>query len=501
MNGWMEKFLVGVNTLGVICTQWGDTGKGKFVDLFANWADLVARGTGGANAGHTIEADGKKFVCHLLPSGILHDKPNIIGSGVALEPGTVLEEVAMLEKAGERCGNLRIALNAKLVLPQHVLLDRVKESSARKGKIGTTGRGMGPVYTDHVARLGLTVNDLLNKDIFARKLWRNLEDKLRVLRTYDPSLVKEVLHQEILGGGKFYHPTYILDVDAIVEQYLAYGRALRPFIADTDALVREAAVAGKRILLEGAQGNMLSVDHGTYPYVTSSDCTVQGLAKGVGLRERDVDLTLGIVKAFYMTRVGEGPFPTELGGGRSAEHCDVSNRKAEEQMGGDLNDPDEFKQGIAIRQKGNEYGATTGRPRRTGWLDLPNLRYSKRFAGPNVILTKLDVLDGAISYKICTAYTYTGPDYVFGERTLRSGDVLKVMIPDIEVMRHCEPVYEELPGWDEEIRHVREYADLPDELRVGVDFTEEEADVNVSILSVGPDREETIFVKPPRKGE
>ncbi len=493
-----SNILKGVRTLGIVCTQWGDTGKGKFVDYFAeHWADVIARGTGGANAGHTVKLGKKEFVFHLLPSGMLHKKLNVIGSGVAVEPGTILDEITTLKKAGVSLEKLRIALNARLVLPQHVVLDRVREAAGRTGKIGTTGRGMGPAYTDHVARLGLIVNDLLNPKVFREKLRRNLEEKIRLIKTYDPRVVREIMHQEILHRGEFYHPRNIFDAGRITKRYLQYGKALRPFIADTDAMLR-GLLGKKNILLEGAQGNMLSVDYGTYPYVTSSDCSIQGLAKGVGLREQNVDLTFGIVKAFYMTRVGEGPFPTELGGEKSAEHVRRASRRteAEEYPAASINDRDEFVQGIAIRQKGNEYGATTGRARRTGWLDLPLVRYSAvKLTGPNVILTKLDVLDGIESFKVCDEYEYTGPNYVHGGKVYKKGDRIRVAIPDLEIMKYCKPRYIKLRGWKGPIGSIRTYAKLPKELREAISVLEKRVGVSVSILSVGPDRKETIYIK------
>lgn len=483
----LNKFM----TIAVVCTQWGDTGKGKFVDLLADWADIVARGTGGANAGHTICYEGKEFVFHLLPSGMLHGKLNIIGSGVAVDPRLVLQEMRAVRSAGvEVHDKLRIALNAILVLPHHVVLDRVREGAKGDGKIGTTGRGMGPAYTDHVARLGLTMNDLLNPDVFVRKLRRNLEEKTRVLKTYNRELVKKAFAGEL---GAFYSDRTIFDEDAIASVYLKYGRSLEAIITDTDELVRNA-LGSKRILLEGAQGNLLSVDYGTYPYVTSSDCSVRGLAKGVGIRTQDVGLTLGIVKAPYMTRVGEGPFPTELGGERSAEHCRTATRETELAFQDpSLGDPDEFILGVAIRRIGKEYGATTGRPRRTGWLDLPLVRYSAQYlSGPNVILTKLDVLDGAPSIRICDAYVYRGPNYQRGDRVYRNGDEILVAIPDIEIMRYCEPRYSEHVGWRGPIRAMKTYRELPLELRNIINYVEREANVNVIFLSVGADREETI---------
>ena len=505
-GGTMTKFdfLDRVRTLAVICTQWGDTGKGKFVDYFASWADIIGRGTGGANAGHTIRVGRSEYVFHLLPSGMLHAKKlNVIGSGVAVEPGTVIDELEALKRFGVSGDNLRIALNARLVLPQHMVMDRLREQAGRPGRIGTTGRGMGPAYTDHTARVGLVVNDLLNPHIFCEKLSRNLEEKVRLVRAYDPTLAitRSIMDHPILNKGVFFSEKNVFDEEMIAEVYLEYGSALKRYIIDTDALIRTAHAEGSRILLEGAQGNLLSVDYGTYPYVTSSDCSIAGLAKGVGLREQDVDLTLGIVKAFYMTRVGEGPFPTELGGERSAQSCRVSTRASEKIAYPDasLNDPDEFVRGVAIRRIGNEYGATTGRPRRTGWLDLPLIRYSAgRLTGPNVILTKLDVLDGADSFKVCTEYVYEGPDYRRGEFIFRTGQRIVTAMPDLEIMQYCRPHYVELPGWPGPIRAVREYQELDPALRQAIEFLEESTDINVMMLSVGPDREDTIVVKGPK---
>lgn len=496
-------FLKGVRVLGIVCTQWGDTGKGKFVDYFADWADVIARGTGGANAGHTIWVNGEKHVFHLLPSAMLHDKLNVIGSGVALEPGLVLDELTTLDCGGVSTDNLRIAFNARLVLPQHVVLDRVRDASSEEDKIGTTGRGMGPAYADHVARLGLTVNDLLNPDVFRKKLQRNLREKRKVLRTYDPEAVKRVMHQEILKSGSFYSdPESIFNEDAIIERYMEYGRHLEDYICDADAIVRSCFREKRNILLEGAQGNMLSVDYGTHPYVTSSDCSIAGLAKGVGLHEHDVDLTLGIVKGFYMTRVGEGPFPTELGGERSAEACRVQTRDTEAKKYPDasINDPDEFIRGVAIRKLGDEYGATTGRPRRTGWLDLPLIRYStEQLAGPNVILTKIDVLDTAETIMVCTEYEYVGPPYRRGKDVFSAGRRILTAIPDLEILRYCRPIYEKFPGWLTSTREARSFHDIPDPLRNLIWFLKGQTEVNVTMLSVGPDREDTVFVAEPQK--
>ncbi|MBM3257275.1 MAG: adenylosuccinate synthase [Candidatus Liptonbacteria bacterium] len=506
----LQKLTGSASTVAVVCNQWGDTGKGKFVDVLAEWADVIARGTGGANAGHTIHVGDKKHVFHLLPSGILYDhegKWNIVGGGTALDPRVVIEELAILESEKISYKNLLIAQNAKLVLPQHIVLDRVRESAAKKGfdspehpaaavRIGTTGRGIGPVYADYYARLGLCTNDLLNIEIFKKKLERNLREKLLVLRQYDPAVIKEVMHHPHLQNGRFWNEQNIFDVEAILETYKEYGKRLGDMIADTEEFMHKARAQGRKILLEGAQGNLLSVDIGTYPYVTSSDCSMRGLVQGVGLRERDVDLCLGIVRGFYMTRVGEGPFPTELGGTKSAEWCGKGEVtkvvESKEFPEASVNDKDPFLQGVGMRKAGNEYGATTGRPRRTGWLDIPLLRYSMEHSGPEAIFTKLDVLDECEEIKICTKYDYQGPEYRWGKTLFHPGMTLDKAVPDPELLGHCVPIYESFPGWKESISGIREYKAMPAKLKTLVSFVEKAAGLRVRALSVGPDREQTI---------
>jgi len=498
-NPQRDKLLSGVKTLAVVCNQWGDTGKGKFVDYFAEWADVIARGTGGANAGHTIRIGDKEHIFHLVPSGILYDKEgkiNIVGSGTAIDPRVVMEELEILKKEGLSFNNLRISKDAKLVMPQHLLVDRVLELGA-KGKIGTTGRGIGPAYVDHFDRVGLRMNDLLNPTLFREKLERNIIRKMMVLKAADKDAVKDILSHEHLGGGKFYDEQNILNIDALVRAYAEYGEALRTMISDTDTYVR-SIVGKKNLLLEGAQGNLLSVDIGTYPYVTASDCSVRGLAKGVGLSDNDVDLTLGIVKAPYMTRVGEGPFPTELGGEESAKWCGTKGiTKAvekEKYPEASLNDADEFSQGIGMRRAGGEYGATTGRPRRTGWLDLPLLSYSMIWSGKHVILTKIDVLDDADTIKICHAYEYTGEEHSIGERKLSKGDILDTAIIDKEVIEKCKPIYTSFPGWKSKTTDITTYDALPENLKTILDFIKSKTGVIIDIVSVGADRDQTIIV-------
>jgi adenylosuccinate synthase len=311
----------------------------------------------------------------------------------------------------------------------------------------------------------------------------------------DSKVVFEIMQHPHLERGAFFDSRHFFDIDAIVRRYMEYGKRLGRFIADVDNLVRDARREGKRVLLEGAQGHMLSIDYGSYPYVTSSDCSIPGLAKGSGLSERDVDFVLGVVKAPYMTRVGGGPFPTELGGEKSEEWCSSHTREDEEKEYGDasVNDLDEFRQGIAMRRVGGEYGATTGRPRRTGWLDLPLLRYAVQVNGTNVALTKLQVLDGADRIKICCSYRYDGNDYQFGNRTLTRGDRFDVAIPDAGVLRNCVPVYREFSGWKTPTADIKDYDALPRKLRDIVEFIEQSAGVRARILSMGPDREQTIL--------
>jgi len=495
------RLLDGVSTLAIVCTQWGDTGKGKFVDFFAEWADIIARGTGGANAGHTIVIGGKTYVFHLIPSGILYDsagKINVIGNGVAFDPRILIEELAILAQEGLSFNNLLIAHNARLVLPQHILMDRLRENSLDGSRIGTTGRGIGPAYVDHYARVGLTVNDMLNVDSLRRKLERNLAEKRKLLTHYDPLLIQQIMDHPHLGAGAFFHPSKFFDDDAIVEQYLMYGETLRLLIKDTDQILHDA-VGKKRILLEGAQGTLLSIDYGTYPFVTASDCSVQGLARGVGIRERHVDRAFGIVKAFYMTRVGEGPFPTEIGGEQSAKWCNdpltTKDREAELYPDASVNSSDPFEQGIGIRRAGYEYGRTTRRPRRTGWLDLPLLRYSLRYSGRDAILTKLDVLDNCEMIQICTSYRYDGPPYSIGEQQLVPGTMLRIAIPHVEVMRYCVPQYRSFRGWCRNTSDAKAFRELPIQLRELILFVAREADLNIVLLSVGPDREQTIAME------
>ncbi len=489
-----------VKTVAITDRQFGDNGKGKFADLFAEWADIIARGTGGDNCGHTTRYRDLEIITHLIPSGIRHDvagKINIIGSGVVVYPKSLSVELAQIRELGMTCNNLCLAYNAKLITPAEILLDRIRESSGGKGKIGSTGKGIGPAYSDVFDRQGLLINDLLNPEFFRAKLERHLEYKRKILRNYDSETIKAIMHSEHLESGLYYEAENIFNTDAIYEKYLEYGREFQPLIEDTDALMR-SSLGKSNILLEGAQGDMLSIKRGTYPFVTSSDCATAGLAEGVGLKETDIDLSLGIIKGFYMTRVGGGPFPTEFGAEKSERWCNggEGSRGKESELYGhvSVNDKDYFIRGIAMRRAGSEYGATTGRPRRTGRLDLPLLRYTLTFNSPDMILTKLDVLNDCEIIDICDQYEYCGPTYLHAGKQIEAGDRLETAIPAAEVLQHCRPVYRSFPGWQKNLSGCADYESLPSELKTILEFVMSHTGIRPRIISIGPDREETIFL-------
>lgn len=504
-----EKFNKAFRVIAIVCLQFGDTGKGKIVHLFAwLWAHIVVRGTGGDNCGHTFFHKGKEIVLHLLPCGMPFDSKgvvNVIGSGVAFYPKAAVDEIKMLLSLGLTCDNLRIALNAKLILPHHILLDRLGELNAGKAKIGTTGKGIGPCYTDFVARKGLVVNDILNPETFQGKLLTSMRPVLdMLLKINNPGqedlkeAVQKIMFHPHLENGLYYLGDGAFNFGAIFDKYLEYGQYLKKYICDTDNFVRES-VGKKNILLEGAQGNLLSIDRGTHPYVTSSDCSPAGLAKGAGLRENQIDASFGIIKGFYMTRVGAGPFTTEMGGQQSDVWCNgLGTREKEEELysDADINDKDEMRQGVAIRRKGGEYGATTGRPRRTGWIDLPLLRYALDSGANNVILTKLDVLTGVKKIKICHAYKYVGSDYQYGGTVISHGAIFTkaIVLPDI--IKYCKPMYHEFPGWTKDIRQTRSASELPNNLVVILQYIFGQVKAMPRIISVGPGPEETIFIGP-----
>ena len=422
----------------VVGTQWGDEGKGKVVDLLTERAQAVVRFQGGHNAGHTLVIGGEKTVLHLIPSGILRDGVRcLIGNGVVVAPGALVEEIEMLEARGiPVVEQVRISASAPLILPVHVALDQARERARGNDAIGTTGRGIGPAYEDKVSRRGLRVGELLDADAFAERLRGLLEYHNFALQHYfkaDP-----------------------VDFQATLDEALAHGERLRPMIADTTELLYAELDAGNNLLFEGAQGMMLDIDHGTYPFVTSSNTTTGGAASGTGIGPRALDYVLGIVKA-YATRVGGGPFPTEL-------FDDVGRHLAE---------------------VGHEFGATTGRARRCGWLDMVALRRAVRVNSVSgLCMTKLDVLDGLETVKVCTAYRT--PDGETG--ALPAG---------AEALAKCEPVYEELPGWEGSTACITSLEQLPEAARSYLRRIEELAGVPVDIISTGPDRDETIILQHP----
>jgi adenylosuccinate synthase len=426
----------------VIGSQWGDEGKGKIVDLLSPQVDVVARYQGGANAGHTIVWDTEdggteEFVLHLVPSGIFHEGVTcVIGNGVVLDPKAVMEEIEKIESLGiDVEGRLKISHNAHLIMPYHKAIEAAQEeeraSASDDDEIGTTGRGIGPAYTDKFARTGIRVVDLLDEEVLRRKLRRSIEEKNAILRdVYDAEA---------------------LDVDRIVEEYVEFDQKIDEYVTDTSMYLSNALADGERVLAEGAQGSLLDVDFGSYPYVTSSHPTAGGCCTGLGVSPTEIDRVLGIAKA-YCTRVGNGPFPTEL----------------------------DNEAGEALRQKGDEFGATTGRPRRCGWLDLVALRYTSTINGFNELaITKLDILSGMDSLKVCTEYRYDG-------KTTRR------FPSEPQSLERVEPRYETLPGWDEDVSEVRHVEDLPTEARDYLAFISEYLGVEIGLVSNGPRRSQII---------
>jgi adenylosuccinate synthase len=420
----------------VVGAQWGDEGKGKVVDCLTEMADAVARFQGGHNAGHTVVINDRQFILHIVPSGILHpDKLSIIGNGVVVEPGAMIEEINGLRKSGIRIDdNLRISKTAHVIMPHHIAIDQQKEVKRGNKKIGTTGRGIGPAYVDKIARSGIRMVDLLWPEVFRDKLFFCLDEYNSILKN-------------MLGADE-------LDGDAIYDTYMGYADVLKTYIDDTDVIVNDLIEKGKNVLFEGAQGTLLDIDHGTYPYVTSSNASAGGACTGLGVGPTKIHAVLGVVKA-YTTRVGSGPFPTEL----------------------------HDKLGEDIRAKGGEFGATTGRPRRCGWLDFVALKHSVRVNGlTGIILTKLDILDELPSLKICTGYRY-------------NGGMIKDFPKELQVLEKCEPVYEEVPGWQASTIGIREFGKLPRKARDYIRLIEDTLKVPVEIISTGQKRDQLITLK------
>ncbi|AFN75086.1 adenylosuccinate synthetase [Melioribacter roseus P3M-2] len=415
----------------IVGSQWGDEGKGKIVDILSEQFDIVARYQGGANAGHTVQVGEKQYILHLIPSGILRENIIcVIGNGVVIDPKALLEEINLLENMGINIkGRLFISHNAHLIMPYHKLLDSLSESGS--SKIGTTGRGIGPCYIDKYARKGIKIVDLLDKKALEEKIKLNLAEKNTIIR--------KIYNREEL------------DVDEIIKEYTEFDRIIDQYITDTSALLNNAINEGKSVLLEGAQGTLLDVDFGTYPYVTSSNPTSGGAATGTGIPPTKIDSVIGIVKA-YTTRVGLGPFPTELDGTQADE----------------------------LRKAGVEFGATTGRPRRCGWYDAFLVNYSRMINGiERAAITKLDVLSYLDEIKVCVGYEINGKK-------------LKSYPTDVNRLESVTPVYETLKGWKKDISKVRYYDDLPSEAKEYLTFISQQSGFEIKMISVGPARSQTI---------
>jgi adenylosuccinate synthase len=428
-----------MSNVAIIGAQWGDEGKGKVVDLFTCDADIIVRFQGGNNAGHTLVVDGKKTVLHLVPSGALHpDKLCVIGNGVVVDPQILIEEIDALKAQGHLLDDslLRISEEGHLIMPYHKAIDLARERLRGKGKIGTTGRGIGPAYEDKVARVGIRFIDLLEEDTFREKLRHNIEEK----NIYLKAILKEKT----------------LDFDEIHDTYASYRERLRPLITNTSLLLHREIRAGKKVMFEGAQGTLLDVDHGTYPYVTSSNTSTGGACTGAGVGPQHIHHVIGISKA-YTTRVGSGPFITEQFG----------------------------PEGEILKREGVEFGATTGRPRRCGWFDAVGVRHAVRVNGiTGIALTKLDVLTGFKKVPICTAYRFDGQ--LYDEFPASS-----------KVLDKAEPVLEEMPGWSEALTAVRKFSELPAAAQKYVQRIEQLLDTEIILVSVGPGREQTILLKNP----
>jgi adenylosuccinate synthase len=427
-----------VANIVIVGTQWGDEGKGKIVDLLSEFADIVVRFQGGNNAGHTIVVNGEQFISHLVPSGILQKKTCLIGNGMVVDPAVLVEEIDNLESKGIKVDsdNLKISEKAHIIMPYHKQIDIAREKKKGDKKIGTTGRGIGPCYEDKACRRGIRFVELIDFEGFTEKIKTVLEEKNFYLKNY--------LSSETL------------DPESIIDQYKGYAERLAPHVVNISVVMNRAIKANQQILFEGAQGTHLDIDHGTYPYVTSSNTISGNACCGSGIGPKEITGVIGIVKA-YTTRVGEGPFPTEL-------FDDI---------------------GDAIQVKGAEFGATTGRKRRCGWLDSVLLRNSARLNGlTGLAITKLDVLDELESLKICTAYEY-------------NGEIIHDFPASIKILKDCKPVFETFPGWQEDISGVRKIEDLPQNAKNYLSRIEELTETPINIISVGPGRDQTIIVNNP----
>ncbi|OHR48386.1 adenylosuccinate synthase [Staphylococcus sp. HMSC061F01] len=424
-----------MSSIVVVGTQWGDEGKGKITDFLAEQADVIARFSGGNNAGHTIQFGGETYKLHLVPSGIFYkDKLAVIGNGVVVDPVALLKELDGLNERGVSTSNLRISNRAQVILPYHLAQDEYEERRRGDNKIGTTKKGIGPAYVDKAQRIGIRMADLLEKETFERRLKENIEVK----NAYFKGMFNETC------------PRF----DEIFDEYYAAGQRLKEFVTDTSKILDDAFVAEEKVLFEGAQGVMLDIDHGTYPFVTSSNPVAGNVTVGTGVGPTFVSKVIGVCKA-YTSRVGDGPFPTEL-----------------------------FDEnGHHIREVGREYGTTTGRPRRVGWFDSVVLRHSRRVSGiTDLSINSIDVLTGLDTVKICTAYELDGEE-------------ITEYPANLDQLRRCKPIFEELPGWEEDITCCRTLEELPDNARKYLERISELCNVRISIFSVGPDRDQTNLLE------
>lgn len=424
-----------MSSIVVVGTQWGDEGKGKITDFLAEQADIIARFSGGNNAGHTIQFGGETYKLHLVPSGIFYkDKLAVIGNGVVVDPVALLKELDGLNERGISTDNLRISNRAQVILPYHLAQDEYEERRRGDNKIGTTKKGIGPAYVDKAQRIGIRMADLLEKETFERRLKENIEYK----NAYFKGMFNETC------------PTF----DEIFDEYYAAGQRLKDYVTDTAKILDDANVADEKVLFEGAQGVMLDIDHGTYPFVTSSNPVAGNVTVGTGVGPTSVSKVIGVCKS-YTSRVGDGPFPTELF------------------------DED----GHHIREVGREYGTTTGRPRRVGWFDSVVLRHSRRVSGiTDLSINSIDVLTGLDTVKICTAYEL-------------DGEKITEYPANLDQLRRCKPIFEELPGWTEDITGCRSLDELPENARNYLERISELCGVHISIFSVGPDREQTNLLE------
>lgn len=426
-----------MSSVVVVGSQWGDEGKGKITDFLSENAEVIARYQGGNNAGHTIKFNGVTYKLHLIPSGIFYkDKISVIGNGMVVDPKALIEELSYLHERGISTDNLRISNRAHVILPYHIRLDEVEEERKGINKIGTTKKGIGPAYMDKAARVGIRIADLLDREVFEEKLSRNLEEKNRMLE-------------------RFYE-TAGFKMEDFIDEYYEYGQQIKKYVCDTSVVLNDALDEGRRVLFEGAQGVMLDIDQGTYPFVTSSNPVAGGVTIGSGVGPSKINHVVGVCKS-YTTRVGDGPFPTEL-------HDEIGDQ---------------------IREVGREYGTTTGRPRRVGWFDSVVVRHARRVSGlTDLSLNSIDVLTGIETVKICVAYRY-------------KGEIMEEFPASLKVLAECEPVYEELPGWTEDITGAKTLSDLPANARTYVERVSQLTGIPLSIFSVGPDRNQTNVIRNP----